>query len=80
MKKVIYKVEESWIGPYDSFPSCKFCRGVGCVYADRSLIKSAPCDRCGWNPEVSKERILNKYGENALQYLTDRKKRVNRNE
>ena len=75
-----YPIDESWVGPYDIFPSCKFCRHVGCVYADRSMAELAPCSICGWNPDVSRERIVEKYGLKAVYSLTEpRKKRVSRN-
>jgi len=73
-----YMVEETWVGPYDSFPSCKYCRHVGCVYMDKSLTGVAPCYRCGWNPEVSRERLKEKYGVKALKFLSVPKKRVKR--
>ena len=74
-----YEVDKSWSGPYDLFPPCKFSRHVGCVYAERELASSAPCDSCGWNPEVSNERIEKKYGKQAVWYLSERKKRAGRN-
>lgn len=28
------------------------------------------CERCGWNDEVAKQRIINMYGEKYVDYIT----------
>lgn len=70
-----YPVDNDWEGPYDVFPPCKFCRNVGCMFAAEELIDIAPCCRCGWNPEVSRERIIRKYGIEATRSLTELKRK-----
>lgn len=73
--KPTYEIDYSWVGPHDEFPSCKFCRHVGCIHMERELKPFAPCRVCGWNPEVSKKRIIKKYGADAWKFLSESKGR-----
>lgn len=54
--------ERNWVGEYDSFPDCYYNDNVGCNYP--------VCESCGWNPFVSLERIVTRYGKDAADYLT----------
>jgi len=57
-----FPIEKDWIGEYDNAPSCTYNCCVGCLQHH--------CENCGWNPFVSLERVILKYGENAADYLT----------
>ena len=37
------------VGNTTVIPACKYNTGVGCYKADK-------CDKCGWNPAVTKRR------------------------
>lgn len=62
MNEKEYKISRSWSGPYDKDPPCIYNTYVGCGYHK--------CDTCGWNPFVSIERLVLKYGNEAADYLT----------
>lgn len=57
-----FTIEKDWIGEYDNAPPCTYNIRVGCT--------KHKCENCGWNPFVSLERIITKYGEDAADYLT----------
>ena len=57
-----YKISKEWLGPYDDAPDCIYNKCVGC--------DSKQCESCGWNPFVSLERMISKYGEAAASCLT----------
>jgi len=51
----------------DDTPRCVLpYHDVGCV--------DHKCSTCGWNPEVSKQRCLKKFGEKYVTYITDKPK------
>lgn len=57
-----YPMNPNWIGEYDNDPQC--------VYNAHVCCKHHRCEVCGWNPFVSLERIVAKYGNTAADYLT----------
>ena len=61
-----FKILSSWVGPKDTESPCFYNIHVGC--------SNRHCTTCGWNPFVAIERISNKYGKEAIKYLTLPKK------
>lgn len=62
MNQEEYKISSEWIGPHDRDDPCRYNFCVGCNHQK--------CETCGWNPFVSLERIVTKYGRKAADYLT----------
>ena len=50
-------------------PSCRYTKGVGCPYENRK------CYNCGFDPDVSYERIRKKYGKQYTVWLSEPEKR-----
>lgn len=56
------RISKSWVGPNDTASPCDYNIHVGCALRH--------CETCGWNPFVAIKRISDKYGSEAVKYLT----------
>ena len=57
------------VGQEEFNNSCRYCRGVECFNKEQ-------CITCGWNPFVSMQRMILRFGVGSEEFLTSFKRVV----